>query len=53
MFTWLNWYLSAIIISIFLVGCKMTSTSNLISDVNNKVNVNLSGSKETGIQINK
>ena len=31
----------------------MTSTSDLKSDVNNKANVNLSGSKETGIQINK
>ena len=52
MFVRINWYLSIILISIFLIGCKTSSTSNIKKNKDNKVNFNISVSKETGIQKN-
>ena len=51
MFTRFYRYLP-IILTIFLVGCKMSSTSTLKESDDNKVNFKISGSKETGIQTN-
>ena len=51
MFTWFNRILP-IILTVFLVGCKMSSNTSLQKNDDNKVNVTISGSKETGIQIN-
>ena len=53
MFTRFYKYLPVILI-IFLVGCQMSSTSNIIKTNNdkNKASMTISGSKQTGIQMN-
>ena len=51
MLTWLYRYLP-IILTIFIVGCKMSLTSNLKESDDNKVNFKISGTKEVGIQTN-
>ncbi len=51
MFTWFNRILP-IILTVFLVGCKMSSSTSLQKNDDKKVNVTISGSKEAGIQIN-
>jgi len=51
MFTWFNRILP-VILSLFLVGCKMSSSTVLQKNDENKVNVTISGSKETGIKLN-
>ena len=51
MFTRIYRYLS-IALTLILLGCKISSTSNLEDGNKNKVNFIISGSKETGIQIN-
>ncbi len=51
MFTWLNRILS-VILTLFVVGCKMSLNTSLKKNDGKKANVNISGSKETGIQIN-
>ena len=52
MFSWFNRYLPITIIAIFLVGCKMSSTSFLNKDDNNKVDFKISGNKKAGIKTN-
>ena len=52
MFAWINRYLSVILITLFLTGCKTSSTSNIKENEDNTVNFNISVSKETGVQIN-
>ncbi len=42
-----------IVVTIFIVGCKMSSTSTLIESDDNKVNFKISGNKETVIKTNK
>ncbi len=51
MFTWFYRYLP-IVLTIFIVGCKMSSTSTLQENDDNKVNFRISGTKESGIQTN-
>ena len=51
MFTWFNRILP-VILTLLLVGCKMSSSTILQKNDENKVNVTISGSKETGIKIN-
>ena len=51
MFFRFNRYLPVVLILIFIIGCKMSSTSTTLDNDENKVKVNLLGSKKTGIQI--
>ena len=51
MFTWFNRFLSIITILLTL-GCKISSTSVINKDDDDKVNVIISGSKKSGLKIN-
>ncbi len=52
MFAWLYRYLP-IVLTVFIVGCKMSSNSTVKENDDSKVNFKISGSKETGIQTKK
>ena len=50
-----SWFYSQfpiIFLFLFIVSCKMSDVSEIQKNDDNKVNFKISGSKETGIQIN-
>ena len=51
MFAWFYRYLP-IALTVFIVGCKMSSNSAAKDNDDSKVNFKISGTKETGIQKN-
>ncbi len=52
MCSWLYRQLPIIFLSFFLASCKMSTVSEVQKNDNNKVNFKITGSKETGIQVN-
>ena len=52
MCSWFYRQLPIIILSLFIASCKMSDVSEIQKNDDNKVNFKISGSKETGIQIN-
>ena len=52
MCSWFYRQLPIIILFLFIASCKMSDVSEIQKNDDNKVNFKISGSKETGIQIN-
>ena len=52
MCSWFYRQLPIIFVLLFIYSCKMSTVSEIQKNDDNKVNFNISGSKETGIQIN-
>ena len=52
MCSWFYRQLPIIILFLFISSCKMSDVSEIQKNDDNKVNFKISGSKETGIQIN-
>ena len=52
MCSWFYRQLPIIILFLFITSCKMSDISEIPKNDDNKVNFKISGSKETGIQIN-
>ena len=52
MCSWFYRQLPIIILFFFIASCKMSDVSEIQKNDDNKVNFKISGSKETGIQIN-
>ena len=52
MCSWFYRQLPIIILFFFIASCKMSDVSEIQKNDDNKVNFKISGTKETGIQIN-
>ena len=52
MCSWFYRQLPIIYLFLFIASCKMSDVSEIQKNDDNKVNFKISGSKETGIQIN-
>ncbi len=52
MCSWIHRHLPIIFLFLFLASCKMSAVSEIKKNDDNKVNFKISGSKETGTQIN-
>ena len=52
MCSWFYRQLPIIILFLFIASCKMSDVSEIQKNDDNKVNFKISGSKDTGIQVN-